>query len=467
MSDARRLAWFTPWAPVQSGISAYSAELLPELRDDFAIDIFVDRPVARATPGVITADDFLWRHRHTPYDLIVYQLGNAACHDFMWPYMVRFPGLVVMHDAGLHHARARALLTRGRMDDYRAEFAFDRPTIDPGAAEFAINGLTGFLYYLWPMRRVVMTAARAVAVHSAELARELSTDFPDTPVYHIRMGVGAVPEPPADRDRDDGVQIATLGLVTPEKRIDEILTALVPLVELHPATRLTLVGPTVDYYDPLESARRLGIASHVTVTGYVDDASVEAWLHRADLVVCLRWPTAGETSASWLRAIAAGNATIVADLAHTVDVPTLDPRSWRLNYANRHAQPGIGPDDAIAVSIDIMDEEHSLSLALERLIADGDLRRRLGRNARQWWSRHHTLAAMAADYRHAIALAAGESPQPRRHALLPPHLSSSCEETLQRVVAEMGIDHVFPALDGARAVLTSTHPDATLDLDRP
>ena len=44
-----------------------------------------------------------------PYDLIVYQLGNDSCHDYMWPYLVRHPGLVVLHDGQTHQARARTL----------------------------------------------------------------------------------------------------------------------------------------------------------------------------------------------------------------------------------------------------------------------------------------------------------------------------------------------------------------------
>ena len=57
-----------------------------------------------------------------PYDLVVYQLGNAACHDYMWGYLFRYPGLVVLHDAQVHQARAQSLLGgwTPRRDDYHA-----------------------------------------------------------------------------------------------------------------------------------------------------------------------------------------------------------------------------------------------------------------------------------------------------------------------------------------------------------
>src|SRR5262245_36817219 len=111
------ISWFSPLPPARSGIAAYSAELLPRLGDAFAIDSYPEA----------SAHDFLWRSRQRPYDLVVYQLGNARYHDYMWAYLAHAPGLVVLHDARLHHARARQLLDAQRADDYRAEFRHSHP----------------------------------------------------------------------------------------------------------------------------------------------------------------------------------------------------------------------------------------------------------------------------------------------------------------------------------------------------
>src|SRR5579872_769521 len=132
-----RVAWFSPVPPVRSGIAAYTAELLPHVAADHRIDLFDEAH----------AHDFVWRARREPYDLVVYQLGNAPCHDYMWAYLAAYPGLVVLHDAKLHHARARQLLQGGRADDYRREFAFDHPDARADFAEYAIAGLGGSIYY--------------------------------------------------------------------------------------------------------------------------------------------------------------------------------------------------------------------------------------------------------------------------------------------------------------------------------
>jgi len=96
-----RIAWFSPFPPERSGIATYSAEIVPLLSSAHRIDRVPE----------LGAHDFVWKHRRDPYDLVVYQLGNAPCHDYMWAYLAAFPGLVVLHDARLHHARARRLLT--------------------------------------------------------------------------------------------------------------------------------------------------------------------------------------------------------------------------------------------------------------------------------------------------------------------------------------------------------------------
>ena len=168
-------------------------------------------------------------------------MGNAPCHDYMWAYLAQFPGLVVLHDARLHHARARQLLQQERFDDYRAEFAFDHPDAVQDFSEYRMKGLGGVIYYFWPMLRPVVTTARAVAVHNPRVGQDLREQFPGAAVEAIRMGV-----PPIDADSDaargsrralrqaldlpdDAIVFAAFGKVTPEKRVGAILRALAAL----------------------------------------------------------------------------------------------------------------------------------------------------------------------------------------------------------------------------------------------
>jgi len=400
-----RLAWFSPLPPERSGIAAYSAEILPLLSIAHAIDRVPE----------LGAHDFVWKHSRKPYDLIVYQLGNAPCHDYMWAYLAAFPGLVVLHDGRLHHARARRLLKDRRFDDYRREFAYDHPDARPEVAEYAIEGLGGSIYYFWSMLGVVMRTARLVAVHSTRVAGDLRTDYPGAAVDAIRMGVSAI-APDADarcRVRqtlqipDDAVVFAALGKMTPEKRIPAILAALAALRHEGMNAWLLLVGDAND-------APAVAVDG-VRVTGYLPDDAIGGYLAAADAFLCLRWPTALETSASWLRCLAAGRATVLTDLPHLVDIPS-----------------------SVAMRVDLLNEERDLVDAMRRLANDPQLREALGRTGHAYWAAGHTLQAMAEDYeRLLVAAAARTAPEPTD---LPSHFTNDHSAAARDITARFGVD---------------------------
>ena len=201
-----RLAWFSPLAPVRSGIASYSAMVLQVLaaRHDIALFVGDDVWAARRSDARVGTDgfaavaspwgpvrsayDFAPIHRAQPFDLVVYQLGNAGCHDHMWAYLTRYPGLVVLHEAQLHQSRAHALIARGRADDLRAELRFGHPDAPAGVAEWILAGLGNPGAPIWPLTAVPLAAARAVAVHFPALAADLREAWPGLDVHVIRHG---------------------------------------------------------------------------------------------------------------------------------------------------------------------------------------------------------------------------------------------------------------------------------------
>ena len=362
----------------------------------------------------------------------------------MWAYLARYPGLVVLHDAQLHQSRARALIVRGRADRFRVEFAFDHPDAPPDARELGAEGLLGGLVYLWPMLRLPIESARLVAVHNAWLADRLRRDYPDAAVEFIRMGVGdplaGATGPGAARARGRArlglapgtVAFGAFGGVTPEKRVPQILRALAAIRDAVPAARLVVVGAEASHYDVRRDAAESGIADRVALAGYVDDAALDECLAAVDVCLCLRWPSGYETSASWLRCLAAGKPTVVTDLPHLADVPAL------LNPRNSNpAQPGGNDVDAapVTVAIDILDEDRSLADAMRRLGSDAGLRRHLGARARVWWRAHHRMDLMAEDYERLIAMAAARPASP-----LPGELLADRSEHARELLAPFDVD---------------------------
>ncbi len=443
------LAWFSPWPPDPSGIADRSAELVPVLAGrGHGVDVFVDAgrvpvpkrheptPPAAGDVRVMSAHDFVWRMVTRPYDLVVYQVGNSHLHEFIWPYLFRWPGLSVLHDGRLHHARALALLSSGRVEAYRAEFAWNHPGVPLAAAELVISGFDGVYASQWPMVRGVIESSRVTAAHARGAGAALAAESARS-IEYIALGGGLqrpVPEAARRARRasagipDQAVVFGAFGGLTTEKRIRQIVRAFAAVHPGHPDTRLVLAGRPDPALDLDGLVQGLGVAAVTTMLGRLDQPAFDEWIAAADVSLNLRWPGTLETSGPWLRALSAGRPTVIIDLEHHADVPALDPRTWQ-----PHAHAGADRRPAAAVAIDILDEDHSLRAAMRRLAADPALRDRLGRAARTFWEEEHTVARMADDYGRVMARAL--TVQAAAPGGRPPHLAPDAWAHTQALAA--------------------------------
>jgi glycosyltransferase involved in cell wall biosynthesis len=425
--------------PVRTGISTYSAELVAALGAGHQIDVYPEH----------TAHDFIWTHQRAPYDVVIYQLGNSSHHDYLWPYLFRYPGIAVLHDAHLHHARAAALLRLGRSSDYRDEFEANHPDAPPDAAELAVRGFDNYLHYAWPMTALVVARSRSSAVHSSLAADTLRNAAPAAQIFTIRLPHGErISGTRVHHARSrvraihgiapDAVVFGVFGGLTPEKRLPQVLAAVSATRAYVPEIHLLLGGAAAGHYDLCEDIRSRRLEGCVTLAGYLeDDSDFTDHVAACDVSLNLRWPTAREVSGPWIRALAAGIPTVTIDLSHLADVPSLDPRTWRPPPGMAHAdrQP-------VTVAVDILDEDHSLRLAMRRLASDADLRRRLADAGVEYWQRHHALEGALDDY-NVLIEATMATPRSPEHVIgreLPAHLVDSADRKLLELLAPFGLD---------------------------
>jgi len=80
------LAWFRAADPDVSNSLDDTALLIAQLRETHHIDVIT----------AASAHDFVWQHFRTPYDLCVYELRDGRAHQFIPPYLVHYPGIVVL-----------------------------------------------------------------------------------------------------------------------------------------------------------------------------------------------------------------------------------------------------------------------------------------------------------------------------------------------------------------------------------
>jgi glycosyltransferase involved in cell wall biosynthesis len=397
-----RLAFVSPLPPLPTGIADYAADLLHVLSPGYAIEIFHGQDevdASRLPPGapVHPVAELAERHRERPYDLVVYQMGNGRAHDFLYDVLSRVPGLLVLHDLVLHHARAAQFLesepvrawarapgsraaraaARAPLEAWRAELEYAYPGRGERLFEAHLGTVGDLLPYAYPLFRIPVEASRAVAVHNGFMAEAIVAEVPEAKVMRVPMPASAVPSDPravrALRARlgfgTGDVVVGSFGLLTPEKRVDTVARAVARAAARDGRIRLLLAGPVPDPVRLEADLERAGVRGRTVVTGRVPLAQLPTHVDAADVVAHLRYPTARETSAALLRVLAQGRATIVSDLAHQADLP----------------------EDAV-VRLDVTDEEGGLVRAILRLAGDPAARARLGAAAASHVRRAHAPA---------------------------------------------------------------------------
>jgi glycosyltransferase involved in cell wall biosynthesis len=309
------------------------------------------------------------------------------------------------------------------------------------ATAFGIMGLDGPFYFQWPMLRTVVETARVVAAHSRGIVRELQTGWPGRPSRHIPLGEG-VPDLDIAQARasfrhahnipDDALVFGVYGGLTAEKRLYESLKGLAAIRAFAPSARLLLAGEADAWIDLPGRIRETGTGDAVTHVSGLGDADFDRAIAAADVVLNLRWPSAGETSGPWLRGLALGRPTVIIDLPHQTHVPALDPRTWR-RHAPCEDLSADADQRAVTVAIDMLDLNHSLQLAMRRLATDPALRARIGGAGRRWWEQEHTVEKMIEGYEAAFADASSR-PDPDPAAEWPSHLVPDPTSAVSRVL---------------------------------
>ena len=145
--------------------------------------------------------------------------------------------------------------------------------------------------------------------------------------------------------------------------------------------------------------RPRGLRPRVLIAGRPDLADFLGYMAAADLAINLRYPGAGETSATLIRLLGMGKPVVVTDAGAFAELP-----------AGSVAK--VPPDES---------EEDLLPAYLDALAADPVLRHAIGEAARRHVERHHRVEQTAAAYAAAIEaiLAAGPRPVPAVPPLAP------------------------------------------------
>jgi glycosyltransferase involved in cell wall biosynthesis len=395
-----RLAWFSPLPPIASGIADYSFELLRPVSELAEVDVFSPRASVargvRAPAGVRRVAPSSFDRMAGRYDAVLYHLGNNPHHEYVYRAALRRPGVVVLHDFVLHHLISW-MLVDGRRRDWPAYDDLMGATYgDVGRrlADLRRKGVaTDFEKFLFPLSEHIIRSARGMVVHSQDVRDRVEEILPRVPVTVVPHNAGAPPPSLRGVDRagarralglvGDEFLVGQFGYVTAPKQPASVVGGFATLARSHPNARLVIVGADHSGGGLQRLVDRNGVTDRVTLTGFVDLERFYLYLRAVDVVVNLRYPSAGESSGTFARAVSEGRATIVNDLGSFAEVPA---------------------DIALKVEVD-GDQAQEVAGHLLRLADDPAFRERIERRAAEYGATVLDPRRCAAGYVRAAAMA--------------------------------------------------------------
>lgn len=329
----KKIAFFTPLPPLQSGISDYSYDILEGLCKYFDIDVYVDD--ANKKYEVPQADNIRvlnhknYRNNKNEYFETIYQIGNSEFHIYMFPYVKAYGGLVVLHDYNLHGVIH--FMTGGKNDykGYQEYLALDYPNEVKQYMESLLNGKTGLKIYEMPSNGIVSNYADRIIVHSdyakrGLLKRDISRNVKKINLYaKIEDKTDKLALRNKYNIKQDDIIVASFGFIASTKRIDKALEAFALAYEKNESIKYFLVGePNTEMKEYINKfCEDSGLGENIVVTGFTDLSAFKDYINMADICINLRYPYNGETSASLMQILAAGKAVIVSDIGSFSEVP--------------------------------------------------------------------------------------------------------------------------------------------------
>jgi glycosyltransferase involved in cell wall biosynthesis len=286
------VGFWAPLPPERSGVADHAASLLDALRLRVRVEVAPQRA-----------------------DIHVYHLGNNQLHARIYGQALREPGVIVLHDAVLHHF-ALGFFER---DAYIEEFVYNYGS---WARDLANELWTGRArsaadprYYEYAMLRRIVESSRAVIVHNRAAARIVRAHSSGARVFEIPLLFPASDLPDAAEVQASRAALSiepgdvlcgVFGHLRESKRIMTVLRVFERL-----RTPLLLAGPCAP--DLARAIEPYLASSHIRRIGYMPHREFVRLSAATDICINLRFPAAGETSAITIQMMGFGKPVVVTD----------------------------------------------------------------------------------------------------------------------------------------------------------
>ncbi len=295
------LGYFAPLPPQPSGVADYAAAMLH---------------------GLLRHGDV---RVNASGNCNLYHIGNNRLHAEIYARAIAVPGVVLLHDAMLHH------LLIGSLDEtqYLEEFVYNYGVWTEDLARTLwrqrARAMSEPRYFRYPLLKRISERALALVVHSEEARRAVTAHHPNAAVRVLPHLDLEQPDAAPDASARERFRRESLGLRATEillgvyghlretKRIGSVLAALDALRARGIPAKLLVAGAFASDDFARTMLPRLEAHSGVILRGSTSEEEFRALLRAADVCVNLKYPGAGECSGIAVRAMSLGVPLVVSE----------------------------------------------------------------------------------------------------------------------------------------------------------
>ena len=351
------VGFFSPLPPARTGVADYSALLLPALRRRVEIKVNADG------------------------NLNLYHIGNNQLHAGIYRRAIERPGVVVLHDAVLHHFALGYFSCESYIEEFVFNFGEWNRSLAAQLWTTRAQSASDTRYFRYPMLKRLLERQKRIIVHNPGAAAIVKQHVPDADVVeiphlyapHAQVGIADV-----ERYRHRLTPKPLFGVFGHLRESKRILSILRVMSRI-PEAALLLAGEIASRDLRLAIQPWLNSANVVRV-GFQDRKDYWCGLHVVDACINLRYPIAGETSGITISSMGIGKPVVMTESAENSRYP---------EGSCIHIPAGIS-------------EEAQLEATIRWLMDHRISARQIGAHAAEYIAEVHAVDRVAALYREAL-----------------------------------------------------------------
>lgn len=338
-----KVAYFSPFNPLKSGISDFSEELVVMLKKYVDVDIFVDGYTVENCEildkfDIYDIKDYYKEDVRSRYDTAVFHVGNnLAYHRKIIETFLQFGGILELHDVAIHNLVRDWIFDELKAPEkYIEVMRYCHGKKGEKTARDFIDGKisppwTGENSLKYTLNKFLVDKAFGVIVHSDMAKQMLCAVSPNVPVITINHHVEKIYKDNFLEYKlecrkklgfyEDVLIMGAFGYATKTKRIIETLDALGRYKKNKNDKFIYLIVGKVDGIDVDSKISEYGMEKNVIITGFTELEDFKTYMGACDFCLNLRYPTQGETSGSLHRMLGMGKPILVSRVGTFEEYP--------------------------------------------------------------------------------------------------------------------------------------------------